>query len=81
MSSRGLPALSSDAGLSRYLSEIRKFPLLTPEDEFMFAKRLKEHGDTEAAKKLIDYLLSRSVEDRHHGQSGVDGNVCEIGIS
>ncbi len=45
MSSRGLPVLSSDAGLSRYLTEIRKFPLLTPEDEYMFAKRLKEHGD------------------------------------
>jgi RNA polymerase sigma-32 factor len=53
MSSRGLPALSSDAGLSRYLSEIRKFPLLTPEDEFMFAKRLKEHGDPEAARRLV----------------------------
>src|ERR1700750_246021 len=53
MSSRGLPALSSDAGLSRYLSEIRKFPLLTPEDEFMFAKRLKEHGDPDAARKIV----------------------------
>jgi len=38
MSSRGLPALSGEAGLSRYLTEIRKFPLLTPEDEYMFAK-------------------------------------------
>ena len=53
MSSRGLPALSSDAGLSRYLSEIRKFPLLTHEEEFMFAKRLKEHGDPEAARRLV----------------------------
>ena len=53
MSSRGLPVLSSDAGLSRYLSEIRKFPLLTPEDEYMFAKRLKEHGDAEAARRLV----------------------------
>src|ERR1700748_3063036 len=53
MSSRGLQALSSDAGLSRYLSEIRKFPLLTPEDEYMFAKRLKEHGDAEAARRMV----------------------------
>ncbi len=53
MSSRGLPALSSDSGLSRYLTEIRKFPLLTPEEEYMFAKRLKEHGDSEAARRLV----------------------------
>ena len=53
MSSRGLPALSSDSGLSRYLAEIRKFPLLSPEEEYMFAKRLKEHGDAEAARRLV----------------------------
>src|SRR5580704_8682331 len=53
MSSRGLPALSSDSGLSRYLTEIRKFPLLSPEEEYMFAKRLKEHGDSEAAHRLV----------------------------
>jgi RNA polymerase sigma-32 factor len=53
MSSRGVPALSSDAGLSRYLSEIRKFPLLEPEEEYMLGKRWKEHEDPEAARKLI----------------------------
>ena len=39
MSSRGVPALQGEGGLSRYLSEIRKFPLLEPEEEYMFAKR------------------------------------------
>jgi RNA polymerase sigma-32 factor len=53
MSSRALPALSGEGGLSRYLSEIRKFPLLAPEEEYMYAKRWKEHEDPDAAKKLV----------------------------
>ncbi len=53
MSSRALPALSGEAGLSRYLSEIRKFPLLAPEEEYMLAKRWKEHEDPRAAQKLV----------------------------
>src|ERR1700716_4048100 len=53
MSSRGLPVLSGDAGLARYLTEIRKFPLLSPEDEYMFAKRWKEHEDPEAARRMV----------------------------
>src|ERR1700733_6392679 len=77
MSSRGLPALSSDAGLSRYLSEIRKFPLLTPEDEFMFAKRLKEHGDAEAARQLVTSHL-RLVAKIAMGYRGYGLPVSEI---
>ena len=53
MSSRALPALQGEGGLSRYLAEIRKFPLLSPEEEYMLAKRWKEHEDPEAARKLI----------------------------
>jgi RNA polymerase sigma-32 factor len=53
MSSRALPALSGEGGLSRYLSEIRKFPLLAPEEEYMLAKRWKEHEDPDAAKRLV----------------------------
>jgi RNA polymerase sigma-32 factor len=53
MSSRGLPVLAGESGLSRYLSEIRKFPLLTAEDEYMFAKRWQEHEDPEAARQLV----------------------------
>ena len=53
MSSRGVPALQGEGGLSRYLTEIRKFPLLEPEEEYMLAKRWREHEDPEAARKLI----------------------------
>ena len=48
-----IPTLGSEAGLNRYLSEIRKFPLLQPEQEFMLAKRFQEHGDTDAAAQLV----------------------------
>jgi len=53
MSSRGLPALQGEGGLSRYLTEIRKFPLLEPEEEYMFAKAWREHEDPEAARRLV----------------------------
>jgi len=46
-------ALSPEQGLQRYLSEIRKFPMLAKEEEFMLAKRWQEYGDTEAAHKLV----------------------------
>lgn len=46
-----LPAI--DGGLSGYLTEIRKFPMLEPDQEFMLAKRFTEHGDAEAAHKLV----------------------------
>ena len=77
MSSRGLPALSSDSGLSRYLSEIRKFPLLTPEEEYMFAKRLKEHGDAEAARRLVTSHL-RLVAKIAMGYRGYGLPISEI---
>ena len=77
MSSRGLPALSSDSGLSRYLSEIRKFPLLTPEEEYMFAKRLKEHGDSEAARRLVTSHL-RLVAKIAMGYRGYGLPIAEI---
>ena len=48
-----LPVLSSEGSLSIYLQEIKKFPILTAEEEYMLAKRYKEHGDTEAAHKLV----------------------------
>ncbi len=77
MSSRGLPALSSDSGLSRYLSEIRKFPLLTLEEEYMFAKRLKEHGDAEAARRLVTSHL-RLVAKIAMGYRGYGLPIAEI---
>jgi RNA polymerase sigma-32 factor len=45
--------LSPENGLARYLTEIRKFPMLKPEEEFMLGKRWREHGDVEAAHKLV----------------------------
>ena len=48
-----LPILSSEAGLSRYLDEIRKFPMLEPQQEYMLAKRWREHGDSKAAHQLV----------------------------
>jgi RNA polymerase sigma-32 factor len=52
MATRALPAIG-EGGLSRYLTEIRKFPLLEPQEEYMLAKRWREHDDTEAAHKLV----------------------------
>jgi len=77
MSSRGLPVLSGEAGLSRYLSEIRKFPLLSPEDEYMFAKRWKEHEDPEAARRLVTSHL-RLVAKIAMGYRGYGLPVSEI---
>jgi RNA polymerase sigma-32 factor len=77
MSSRGLPALSGEAGLSRYLSEIRKFPLLSLEDEYMFAKRWKEHQDPEAARRLVTSHL-RLVAKIAMGYRGYGLPVSEI---
>ncbi len=48
-----LPAPSPEQGLNRYLQEIRRFPMLEPEEEFMLAKRWVDHQDTEAAHKLV----------------------------
>ena len=48
-----VPTLGSEAGLNRYLAEIRKFPILAPEEEYMLAKRFQEHQDPDAAAKLV----------------------------
>jgi RNA polymerase sigma-32 factor len=48
-----LPSVSSEGGLTRYLVEIQKFPLLTASEEVTYAKRLREDGDREAAYRLV----------------------------
>src|ERR1700752_2454412 len=48
-----LPILSAESGLSRYLEEIRRFPMLEPQEEYMLAKSWREHGDRDAAHRLI----------------------------
>ena len=58
-----IPALATDQGLNRYLSEIRKFPILAPEEEYMLAKRFQEHADPEAAAKLgLEHIVITSVD-------------------
>src|SRR5262247_432564 len=53
MATLTVPSISSEGNLTRYLQEIRKFPMLEPEQEYMLAKRWKEHEDPEAAHKLV----------------------------
>ncbi|MCQ2003400.1 RNA polymerase sigma factor RpoH [Rhizobium sp. NRK18] len=54
MARASLPVIASgEAGLSRYLDEIRKFPMLEPQQEYMLAKRYQEHGDRNAAHELV----------------------------
>ena len=53
MAANALAVMSPEGGLSRYLTEIRKFPMLAKDEEFMLAKRWREHEDPEAAHKLV----------------------------
>jgi RNA polymerase sigma-32 factor len=53
MAASALAVMSPDGGLSRYLSEIRKFPMLAKDEEFMLAKAWQEHEDPEAAHRLV----------------------------
>ncbi len=48
-----LPMISAESGLSRYLAEIRRFPMLEPQEEYMLAKSWREHGDRDAAHRLV----------------------------
>ena len=73
-----LPAVASgEGGLNRYLQEIRQFPMLQPEEEFMLAKRWKEHGDTAAAHKLITSHL-RLVAKLAMGYRGYGLPIGEV---
>jgi RNA polymerase sigma-32 factor len=53
MATNALAVMSPEGGLSRYLSEIRKFPMLAKDEEFMLAKRWTEHQDPDAAHRLV----------------------------
>jgi len=77
MAVRTLPAISSEGGLSRYLQEIRRFPMLTPDEEFLLAKRWREHGDTEAAHKLVTSHL-RLVAKIAMGYRGYGLPISEL---
>jgi RNA polymerase sigma-32 factor len=72
-----IPALSSEDGLNRYLSEIRKFPILAPEEEYMLAKRFQTHDDPDAAAKLVSSHL-RLVAKIAMGYRGYGLPVSEL---
>ncbi len=72
-----IPASGGEAGLNRYLSEIKKFPILSPEEEYMLAKRWTEHQDTEAAAKLVNSHL-RLVAKIAMGYRGYGLPVSEL---
>jgi RNA polymerase sigma-32 factor len=72
-----IPAIGSDASLNRYLAEIRKFPILTPEQEYMLAKRYQEHQDSEAAAQLVTSHL-RLVAKIAMGYRGYGLPVSEL---
>jgi RNA polymerase sigma-32 factor len=72
-----MPSLGGEQGLNRYLSEIRKFPLLTAEQEYMLAKRYAEHQDPEAAAQLVTSHL-RLVAKIAMGYRGYGLPVSEL---
>src|SRR5579871_1745955 len=72
-----LPVLNGESGLSRYLAEIRKFPMLEPEQEYMLAKRLREHDDRNAAHQLVTSHL-RLVAKIAMGYRGYGLPISEV---
>jgi len=72
-----VPSISSEGNLSRYLQEIRKFPMLAQDEEFMLAKRWQEHQDTEAAHRLVTSHL-RLVAKIAMGYRGYGLPLSEI---
>ncbi|MGF1454628.1 MAG: RNA polymerase sigma factor RpoH [Alphaproteobacteria bacterium] len=77
MNTRSLPTLTPDGSLSRYLSEIRKFPMLEPEEEYMLAKSWREHEDTDAAHRLVTSHL-RLVAKIAMGYRGYGLPIAEV---
>ena len=77
MAYNAIAAVSPEGGLSRYLSEIRKFPMLTKDEEFMLAKRWREHNDLAAAHKLVTSHL-RLVAKIAMGYRGYGLPISEI---
>jgi RNA polymerase sigma-32 factor len=72
-----LPTLSAESGLSRYLEEIRRFPMLEPQQEYMLAKSWREHGDRDAAHKLVTSHL-RLVAKIAMGYRGYGLPISEV---
>ena len=77
MSAKQLPTLTSEGGLSRYLQEIRQFPMLEPDQEYMLAKSWREHEDSDSAHQLVTSHL-RLVAKIAMGYRGYGLPVSEI---
>ncbi|MGO4712253.1 RNA polymerase sigma factor RpoH [Bradyrhizobium sp. 2TAF24] len=72
-----LPVLSGESGLAHYLAEIRKFPMLEPQEEYMLARSWREHGDRDAAHKLVTSHL-RLVAKIAMGYRGYGLPISEV---
>ena len=72
-----LPVLNGETGLAHYLAEIRKFPMLEPQEEYMLAKRWREHDDRDAAHKLVTSHL-RLVAKIAMGYRGYGLPISEV---
>src|SRR5207249_12309323 len=77
MATVSVPSISSEGNLSRYLQEIRKFPMLEPDEEYMLAKRWKEAEDPEAAHRLVTSHL-RLVAKIAMGYRGYGLPIAEV---
>jgi len=72
-----LPIFTAESGLTRYLEEIRRFPMLEPQEEYMLAKRWREHGDRDAAHRLVTSHL-RLVAKIAMGYRGYGLPISEV---
>jgi RNA polymerase sigma-32 factor len=72
-----LPIITAESGLTRYFEEIRRFPMLEPQEEFMLAKRWREHGDRDAAHRLVTSHL-RLVAKIAMGYRGYGLPISEV---
>src|SRR5246127_1646088 len=75
--SAALPMISGESGLARYLTQIRRFPMLEPQEEYMLAKRWREHEDPAAAHKLVTSHL-RLVAKIAMGYRGYGLPISEV---
>ena len=76
-STAALPIITAESGLSRYLQEIRRFLMLEPQEEYMLAKRWREHGDRDAAHRLVTSHL-RLVAKIAMGYRGYGLPIAEV---
>ncbi len=77
MAERRLPSIAAEGGLSRYLREIRKFPMLDADEEIFLAQRWRDHGDSDAAHRMVTSHL-RLVAKIAMGQRGYGLPVGEL---